>query len=155
MKDDKGRFIKLYTEQEAKSRQKESEARYRAKKKAEREAAYKEGKIKRRLEGTATERSRLKRRQKFFDIKSKLSCVDCGISDPRVLDFDHKDPSTKLYVVGRAVQNGTPWQLVLEEIDKCEPRCANCHRIKTADQMGHFKNLSTDGISVDVDMSSS
>lgn len=58
-------------------------------------------------------------------------CVDCGEDDIAVLDFDHvrgtkRDNISKLrYTSLKAVQ---------EEIKKCEVRCANCHRRKTARQ---------------------
>ena len=38
-------------------------------------------------------------------------------------------------MIGRMVK----WNLILEEIKKCEVRCANCHRIKTANQFGFEK----------------
>lgn len=49
--------------------------------------------------------------------------MDCGESDPVVLEFDHRDPSLKL---GR-VMEVTNMRLE-DEVDKCDVRCANCHR---------------------------
>jgi hypothetical protein len=54
-------------------------------------------------------------------------CVDCGVTDPVLLDFDHRDPSSKRSEVGR-VANTKPWPQVRAEIEKCDVRCANCHR---------------------------
>jgi hypothetical protein len=54
-------------------------------------------------------------------------CVDCGESDPIVLDFDHVR-GEKLYDVSRAVNQGYRLWKVIQEIEKCEVRCANCHR---------------------------
>jgi hypothetical protein len=65
-------------------------------------------------------------------------CVDCGETDPLVLDFDHREPWRKLNDVSRMV-NGRPWPVILEEIEKCDVRCANCHRRKTARQFGWSK----------------
>jgi hypothetical protein len=67
-------------------------------------------------------------------------CVDCGEADPVVLDFDHRDPSTKRDEVAR-LANTKPWPQVLAEIAKCDVRCANCHRRKTARQFGWKKLL--------------
>lgn len=65
-------------------------------------------------------------------------CVDCGEADPVVLDFDHRDPSLKRCEVGRLASR-KPWADVLVEIAKCEVRCANCHRKRTAQQFGWGK----------------
>jgi hypothetical protein len=65
-------------------------------------------------------------------------CVDCGETDPLVLDFDHREPSLKSDEVSRMVYH-RPWRVVLEEIEKCDVRCANCHRRKTARQFGWSK----------------
>lgn len=65
-------------------------------------------------------------------------CVDCGVGDPVLLDFDHRDPSTKRSEVARLASR-KPWPQVLAEIQKCDVRCANCHRRKTAKQLGWAK----------------
>lgn len=57
-------------------------------------------------------------------------CVDCGNTDPRVLDFDHVR-GEKVGNVSHDVRNAWPVRKLLEEIGKCEIRCANCHRIVT------------------------
>lgn len=54
-------------------------------------------------------------------------CVDCGESDPDVLDLDHVR-GTKVNSVSRLVRLGVSVQTLLDEIAKCEVRCANCHR---------------------------
>ena len=64
-------------------------------------------------------------------------CVDCGEEDPTVLEFDHVR-GEKRFCVSRAVSHGT-WEVLLEEIDKCDVRCANCHRRKTAKDQGWYK----------------
>ena len=60
-------------------------------------------------------------------------CVDCGETDPVVLDFDHRDPTTKRCEVTR-LAGRRPWSAVLVEIAKCDVRCVNCHRKRTAEQ---------------------
>lgn len=65
-------------------------------------------------------------------------CVDCGESDPIVLDFDHVDRETKSASVSRFVSNAASWERILEEITKCVVRCRNCHQRRTARQFGWY-----------------
>ena len=65
-------------------------------------------------------------------------CVDCGEDDPVVLEFDHL--SEKLFDIGREIHN-RGWQSILDEIEKCEVVCANCHRRRTARRRGALRLL--------------
>ena len=60
-------------------------------------------------------------------------CVDCGETDPVVLEFDHL--REKLFDIGRGIRDKN-WDLLLAEIAKCEVVCANCHRRRTARRGG-------------------
>jgi hypothetical protein len=60
-------------------------------------------------------------------------CVDCGETDIVVLDFDHRGPAQKRHGVTVLALHKS-WTRVLEEIAKCDVRCANCHRRRTATQ---------------------
>lgn len=60
-------------------------------------------------------------------------CVDCGEADPIVLEFDHRDPSRKRLDVPRLAAKKA-WTVVESEIAKCDVRCVNCHRHRTAVQ---------------------
>jgi hypothetical protein len=85
-------------------------------------------------------KDRYKDRKKKYKIKAKEivyehlkdhPCVDCGEDNIIVLEFDHfRD---KKYNISNLLNGrvGTP-RIILEEIAKCEVRCANCHRKKTA-----------------------
>lgn len=77
-------------------------------------------------------RIRKERRAWYLDLKSKLKCEgkDCGVSDFRVLDFHHRDPSTKEIEVSNLALNGISKKKILAEIEKCKVLCANCHRIE-------------------------
>ncbi len=66
-------------------------------------------------------------------------CVDCTESDIIVLDFDHL--SDKKKSVSTMVCDGLALETIKKEIDKCEVRCANCHRRKTSKQFGYYKSL--------------
>lgn len=63
-------------------------------------------------------------------------CVQCGEIDPRVLEFDHLDPSTKLFNISDAAKHTSKITVVQAEIDKCQVLCVKCHRIKTFEQFG-------------------
>ena len=55
-------------------------------------------------------------------------CIDCGIKDWRVLQFDHMN-SKKHNISDMIYSNSI--NLIKQEIKKCVTRCANCHQIKT------------------------
>ena len=62
-------------------------------------------------------------------------CVDCGESRVACLEFDHvrgekKDKISSLLSSG--------WNVLLEEVGKCDVRCANCHAIITARRAGRW-----------------
>lgn len=58
-------------------------------------------------------------------------CIDCGESDPVVLEFDHVR-GKKIKAVSVLVSRGCGIDRLKLEIAKCDVRCANCHRKKTA-----------------------
>jgi hypothetical protein len=58
-------------------------------------------------------------------------CVDCFEGDPIVLEFDHVR-GAKVASICQMVAEGYCWDTIFKEIDKCDVRCANCHRRKTA-----------------------
>ena len=60
-------------------------------------------------------------------------CVDCGESDVIVLEFDHIRGEKRKEI---SVLKRSSLKAVIKEIEKCEVRCANCHRRKTAKQFG-------------------
>jgi hypothetical protein len=62
-------------------------------------------------------------------------CTDCKEPDPVVLEFDHVR-GTKRANVASMVSNGYALMSVQEEVAKCDVRCANCHRRKTARERG-------------------
>lgn len=62
-------------------------------------------------------------------LKESTPCTDCGRNYPwYVMDFDHIRDKTD--TVSQIARHQTLTR-VIEEIAKCEIRCANCHRIKT------------------------
>jgi hypothetical protein len=68
-------------------------------------------------------------------------CVDCGESDVDVLDFDHlRDKKAN---VSTLVQSAVSWESLAHEIAKCEVRCANCHRRRTARNRSYYRTVAT------------
>jgi hypothetical protein len=65
--------------------------------------------------------------------------VACGEADPVVLEFDHRDPAEKAERVSRLVSIGCSLARLRAEIEKCDVRCANCHRRRTAQQQAWSK----------------
>ncbi len=81
---------------------------------------------------------RIKIRAILLEYLSGKSCTDCGENDPIVLDFDHKNPDDKFKSVSKMLSGHYSWKSILKEIEKCEIRCANCHRRKTYVQYKSF-----------------
>ncbi len=79
----------------------------------------------------AQKRHRVKVRTNLLSFLSKQKCIDCGENDPIVLDFDHKEPQVKFKSISKMLSGHYSWKSLLVEIQKCEIRCANCHRRKT------------------------
>lgn len=70
-----------------------------------------------------------------WELKSK-PCTDCGNTyHPFVMDFDHVR-GTKLMDVNALVSSACSMKRLLEEIDKCELVCSNCHRMRTGIRAG-------------------
>ena len=73
------------------------------------------------------------RAKRGYDIISPFKdkpCMDCGGTFPLVcMDFDHRDPSTKLFNVAQGIRKSK--EAILAEIAKCDLVCANCHRIRS------------------------
>lgn len=66
-------------------------------------------------------------------------CVDCGESDPILLEFDHvKDK--KVMNISDTIYNQWSIKRIQKEIDKCEVRCANCHRKVTHERRKQKKD---------------
>lgn len=84
--------------------------------------------------GERRDRIKLELKRKVFDYLLEHPCISCGEKNPVVLDFHHRDPSTKLTEVTTLVSNSRSWEVIKAEIDKCDVLCSNDHRKKTAEQ---------------------
>lgn len=86
----------------------------------------------------ALETERYHKKKEYID-DQKLYCAKCGDTRTYVLDYHHKDSSTKDFTIGK-IKKGS-LELIQKEIDKCIVLCANCHR--------EFHWLEKQGITLD------
>jgi hypothetical protein len=63
--------------------------------------------------------------------KSEHGCIDCGENDWVVLDMDHRDRLQKRAHISSLVTGRVSEATLRAELEKCDVRCANCHRRKT------------------------
>lgn len=82
-----------------------------------------------------------KRMRLLIDYLMEHPCVDCGESDPMVLEFDHLED--KKFCISNQFASRN-WESILEEIEKCDVVCANCHRRRTARRAGFARALLAD-----------
>jgi len=94
---------------------------------------YRENKVAynaRRLKWRQTYVARLT--QWLLEQKTGKPCADCReVYEPFAMDFDHRDPSTKVRNVGDLVGLGVPLRVIEAEAAKCDLVCAVCHRYRT------------------------
>lgn len=86
------------------------------------------------------ERSRRIKREnadRLYEYLATHPCVDCGESDPIVLEFDHVR-GQKRAEISKLRHKGNSWAILEMEIQKCEVRCANCHKRKTAKERNFY-----------------
>lgn len=75
------------------------------------------------------------------EVLAGTACLDCGLDDPAVLEFDHVDEKTA--AVAFLVWRESSLETIRREIARCVVRCANCHRRKTARDGGHYRYVAT------------
>jgi ssDNA-binding Zn-finger/Zn-ribbon topoisomerase 1 len=70
-------------------------------------------------------------------VLAERRCTDCGETRSDTLDFDHVGQKTAsvMILAWRAV----PLGVLSAEIARCEIRCANCHRRRTARTGRHYR----------------
>lgn len=80
---------------------------------------------------------KLRNQMRIFDwYEEEGGCVDCGETNPLKLSADHVR-GVKAFRIAAPERQG---RASLEyELAKCEPRCHNCHQVKTAAELDWFK----------------
>lgn len=82
---------------------------------------------------TEIQRRKKLERHSAIDRLKAAPCADCAKSfPPYMVDFDHRDRTTKHYEISQLInKSSAPWPRVLEEIAKCDVVCVCCHRLRT------------------------
>jgi hypothetical protein len=87
------------------------------------------------------QRLQLERTRYLLEYFETHPCLDCGETDPVVLEFDHL--RDKRFSVGQELVRRA-WSSILAEIEKCDVVCANCHRRRTARRRGSMRAVLTE-----------
>lgn len=75
-------------------------------------------------------RRRGARRAKLLELRNN-ECEKCGSIEE--LQFDHIDPATKKFNLSGCYLD-KKWETILEELDKCQLLCVECHYTKSVTQ---------------------
>jgi len=75
-----------------------------------------------------TNKNKKECRKRWNDFKATQKCRYCGSSHPAIIDFHHVVRDHTKQSVHHLAKNGR-YKQAMEEIKKCIPLCANCHRI--------------------------
>lgn len=77
-------------------------------------------------------RRKTERHAAIAKLKS-VPCKDCGSTfPPYAMDFDHRDSVGKVAEISYLLnKTSAPWARILEEVQKCDVVCVNCHRRRT------------------------
>jgi tRNA A-37 threonylcarbamoyl transferase component Bud32 len=84
-------------------------------------------------------RRKLRNRRWSWEYRLERGCCDCGLKDPRVLEFDHIDG--KSAEVSTMVTDGQALEAIIAEADRCEVRCRNCHFIITLERQNAYSHV--------------
>lgn len=68
------------------------------------------------------------------DVKGGM-CTACGITDYRLLEFDHRDENDKEFTIAQIYMPKNPsmeqQQIFWSEVNKCRLLCGNCHKLRS------------------------
>lgn len=86
-------------------------------------------------------KTRQENTRRLWNYYASHPCIICGENDPVVLEADHRDGEVKLGSISDLIHRGYTWKTIAKELEKCDIRCANCHRRRTAKQLGWYAYL--------------
>lgn len=81
-------------------------------------------------------RKRQRNQQWLVNYLAGRSCEHCGLSDIRLLTFNHLQPDLKHANIADLVSRGAKLEHIIDEVAKCEVICHNCHMLVTFAQLG-------------------
>ena len=95
-----------------------------------------------------SELDRVKKRQaatlQWLRELRRRPCADCGGTFPPYgMDFDHRDPSKKLFAITTGSSYLRSREKLTAEIEKCDIVCANCHALRTYASLMERRRRST------------
>ena len=79
-----------------------------------------------------TKQQRQKNAEYIYNYLKDHPCVNCGETNPILLEFDHQGKELKRDDISNMLTSGCSISTIQKEIEKCIVLCANCHRKKTA-----------------------
>ena len=83
-----------------------------------------------------------RRYHKLNQIKMERGCKDCGYKKhPKALHFDHIVRENKHIILTDKKRNREYIKELFNEVKKCEVRCANCHSIRTWEELHYMPNV--------------
>lgn len=74
-------------------------------------------------------------------IKDESKCSKCPEDHVSCLEFHHRDPSKKEHSISNMLAQGRSLDKILEEIEKCEVLCSNCHKKLHYEEKNGSSNL--------------
>ena len=101
---------------------------------------------------SAKERNRersQKNRLWYDEYMKNFSCAHCGLKDPEVFEWHHKDPNKKDVGIGKMLGR-YPISSIIREISKCICLCANCHRKLHHKEKGKIRRIKLPSVFFDI-----
>lgn len=92
---------------------------------------------------SANKKRKTRNSQFVWDFLKTKACMDCSEPETILLEFDHRDRSTKKFCISEAVRSSVSIETLKKEMNKCDVVCGNCHKRRTVIQMGYYKDIIT------------